>query len=215
MQASVNVQRREETGKKYPKKIRREGKLPGVFYFRGEDPIPLVVDKKELLSVISDESGVINLKFDDNSEKECVVREIQFDPINSQPIHIDFMGIKKGEKINTLVPLYLEGTPNGVKDGGGILQQTTREIEIECLPRNIPDHLSVDVSSLDLGDSIHVRDLPYEDITILSDPERSIATVIAPKVVKEEAAEAEEIIEVEEEQAEPEVIGKGEKEEGE
>ena len=189
MQASVNVQKRTESGKKIAKRLRREGKIPGVFYFHGEESTNLIVDSKELLGVISD--------------------------VNSQPVHIDFMGIKQGEKIHIIIPLHIEGTPKGVKDGGGILQQSTREVEIECLPRDIPEHLSVDVSSLDVGESIHIRDLSFEKITILSEPERSIATVIAPKVVKEEAVEGEELAEVEGEQVEPEVIGKSDKEEGE
>jgi len=215
MQASVNVQKRTESGKKIAKRLRREGKIPGVFYFHGEESTNLIVDSKELLGVISDEISLINLKFDDESERQCVIRDIQFDPVNSQPVHIDFMGIKQGEKIHIIIPLHIEGTPKGVKDGGGILQQSTREVEIECLPRDIPEHLSVDVSSLDVGESIHIRDLSFEKITILSEPERSIATVIAPKVVKEEAVEGEELAEVEGEQVEPEVIGKSDKEEGE
>ena len=100
------------------------------------------------------------------------------------------------------------GTPRGVKDGGGILQQTAREIEIECLPRYIPEHLEVDVTSLDVGESIHVSDLNFENMVILNEAHQSVVTVVAPRVAHVEEAEVPEAIE-EEEQAEPEVISKG------
>ena len=214
-EAILNVQSRTKTGKQLSKKLRRDGKLPGIFYFHGEESVTLTIDKKDLLHLLSSEVGVINLKFADNNERQCVVREIQYDPVSSAPVHIDFLGIKHGEKVQLVVPLHLMGTPKGVKDGGGVLQQSMRDIEIECLPRNIPEYLNVEVSSLDMGESLHLGELSFDNVTILGDLERAVATVIAPRIVREEEGEVPEVIE-EEEQAEPEVISKGskEKEEG-
>jgi len=203
-EAVLNVHPRNETGKQFSKRLRREGRLPGIFYFHGEDSIKLSLDRKELVKLLSSEVGVLNLKFDDDNERQCVIREVQYNPVSNYPVHIDFLGIKRGEKITLVIPIHLVGTPKGVKDGGCILEQSTREIEIECLPRYIPEHLEIDVTSLDIGQTLHVSDINYENITILSDAERLIATVVAPRVTRAGEAEAPEGV-----AAEPEVIGKG------
>lgn len=205
------VSARNETGKQSSKRLRREGKLPGIFYFHGEDSKTLSVDKKDLIRLLSTEAGVVSLKFADEQEKQCVIREVQYDPVSSAPVHVDFLGIKKGEKLHLVVPVHLIGIPIGVKDDGGILQESSRELEIECLPRDIPEHLEVDVTSLGVGESIHISDLSFENITMLSEPERAVATVVAPRVIREAEPEVSEITE-EEEQAEPKVISKGAKE---
>ena len=143
---------------------------------------------------------------DGKQEKKCVIREIQFDPLNAKPIHIDLMGILLTEKVTVSVPIHLNGTPVGVKNAGGILQHVVREIEILCLPTDIPPHIEVDVTDLDIGDSIHLSDISMDKIELTGEQEMVIATVSAPRIVEEEVVEEEE----EEVSAEPEVISKAE-----
>ena len=208
----LNVNKRNLINKQETKRIRREGKVPAIFYHHGEDSVSLTVDKKEFLKLMSSEVNVVNLLFEDNIERQCVIREIQFDPVTSSPIHIDFLGIKKGEKVHLEVPLHLTGTPKGVKDEGGILQHSIREISIECLPQHIPEHLEIDITSLEIGQSLHFGDLHFENLTILNDPENVIASVVAPRIAKEQEV-TEEFELGQEETTEPEVIRKSSAEE--
>ena len=208
----LNVNKRNLINKQETKRIRREGKVPAIFYHHGEDSVSLTVDKKEFLKLMSNEVNVVNLLFEDNIERQCVIREIQFDPVTSSPIHIDFLGIKKGEKVHLEVPLHLTGTSKGVKDEGGILQHSIREISIECLPQHIPEHLEIDITSLEIGQSLHFGDLHFENLTILNDPENVIASVVAPRIAKEQEV-TEEFELGQEETTEPEVIRKSSAEE--
>jgi large subunit ribosomal protein L25 len=142
--------------------------------------------------------------------KKCVIKEIQRDPVTGNFLHVDFLGVKMGEKIIVNVPLVLKGTAPGIK-AGGIVEHLFRELEIECFPRHLPERLEVDVSTMEIGDSIHIKDLAFENIQIIDDPDETVVILEAPRVIEEEAAE-----EVEEELTEPEVIGekKPEEEEG-
>jgi large subunit ribosomal protein L25 len=135
------------------------------------------------------------------------LKEFQLDPVTDEIIHVDFHGLKAGEKVNVEVAVHLVGTPLGVKEGG-LLQHALHKIEIECLPTEIPEKIDVDVTNLKIGDSIHVKDLNLPNMKILSNPETTIVSVIhkAGHEVKEAAGEAPTI-----EQAEPEVIQKGKK----
>ena len=133
--------------------------------------------------------------------KKCVIKEIQRDPVSGKFLHVDFLGVRMGEKITVTVPLVLNGTPAGVKSGG-IMEHLIRELEIECFPRHLPEKLEVDVSNLEIGDSIHVSNLKFENMAILDDPDSAVVVIEAPRVVVEEVEEA-----VEEEMpTEPEVI---------
>ena len=205
----VNLATRTETGKQVAKKLRREGRVPGVYYHHGDEIMLFSIDRKELQRLLGQETTVVDITFDGKSEKKCIIREVQFDPLTNQPIHVDLMGVTLTEKITVDVPIHLMGTPKGVKDDGGVLQHHVREIEIECLPTDIPEHIEVDVSHLKIGDVVHASDISVEKVKILADPETVIANVVPPRVVETVAVEAEEG----EEAAEPEVVGK--KEEGE
>ena len=199
---ALNLDTRKMTGKEYARKIRREDKVPGVFYFHGEESLPVSMDKKELTFVLNQESSLITVTFDGKKKRKCIVREVQYNPINNKPIHIDLLGIEMSEKIKVQVPIILEGTPDGVKNQGGILEHLLREVEIECLPTDIPDNIKVDVTELSIGDNVRVADLSLENIKILDDVEKPIANVSAPRVIEDEA-------EIEgEEPTEPEVVGK-------
>ena len=204
----LNVEKRQVIGKKHTKQLRSMGRVPGVYYFHGQDTIPISVDAKQLKSVIHLEASIIDLNFNDGHKTKCVIREVQWDPLYGKALHVDFMGIKLTEKITVKVPVHLIGTPEGVKKDGGILQQIIREIEIESLPLDIPEHIEIDISHLNIGDAIYVESLSIEKVKILVDPSRSIVVVRPPVVIVEPTAEVTE----EEEGAEPEVVGQKEEE---
>ncbi len=201
-ESSLKLETRKNMGTSNAKRYRREGKVPGIFYFHGQETTPFTVGKKELLALMGQESSLIDVVFDGKAQKKCIIREIQFDPIDSSPLHLDLMGIMLTEKIHFSVPIHLLGTPIGVKNQGGIMQQVLRELEIECLPTDIPDHIDVDVSSLDIGGSVHLSDLNVPNIKIVGDVHRVIVTVGAPRITEEKAVEAEVS------PVEPEVISK-------
>jgi large subunit ribosomal protein L25 len=204
--------RRAGTGKGTARKLRAAGRIPAVFYGRGEAAIPLTVEMKDLKSAMESASGgnvIVDLRVEGEAaaDRKAIIREIQRDPVAGRILHVDFQHISLTEKITVEVPVVLVGTPTGVKDGGGILETLLREVEVECLPTDIPAHIDVDVSALGIGDSIHVGDLKAERITIVTDPDRTVATVVPPTVL-EEAKPAEEAA-----AAEPELIAKEKKEE--
>ncbi len=198
---------------KHTRAIRREGKVPGVFYIHGEDTIPITVVEKSLKPLIfTAETHIVNLKLADGTTKSCIVRDIQFDPVTDRPIHFDLQGLRQDEEITIEVPVIVSGaTPVGVRDGG-VLQQIIHKLKISCLPKNIPDHIEVNPENLKINHFIHVRDVKIENVTILENEGGTIVGVVPPTVEKEPTPAAAAV----EEAVEPEVIGKGKKvEEGE
>ncbi len=207
----LEASERKDLTKSGTKKIRREGLIPGVFYSKNNTPIHIdVVDKAINSLVFTTKTHLISLVLEGHDEYECIIKDIQFHPVTDKVIHFDLLGLTKGEKIKLEIPLQLVGTSIGVKEGG-VIQHVMHKVEVECLPRNIPEHIVVDVSGLKLGDSFHIRDLNYEDIEFMVPKESLIVQVTHPKV-KEEVAPTEEAA-VGEEPTEPEVISKGKKEE--
>lgn len=207
---TLKASERKEFSKSAVRKIRNEGKIPGVFYSKHESPIHIdVADKAINPLVFTSKTHLISLEIEGHDEYECIIKDIQFDPVTDKVIHFDLLGLTKGEKIVLEVPVQLIGTPVGVKEGG-IIQHIMHKLEVECLPRNIPEHIVVDVSELKLGDSIHISDLQIEEVEFIDPKESLIVQVTHPKV-KEEAAPAAEG--VGEEPTEPEVIAKGKAEE--
>jgi large subunit ribosomal protein L25 len=209
MPAVIEAKKRDLVGKKSAKNYRNEGYIPGVYYFHGNEAVSLLFDAKKLTQLLMGHRGLIDLKIEDEKEPlKCFLKDFQQDPVTDTPIHVDFQGVKMGEKIIIEVPLVVKGTPVGVK-AGGIMEHITRDLEIECLPKDLPEILEVDVSQLEIGDSIHINDLNYENIRILNDPDDTVILVEAPRIVVEEEV-------VEEELTEPELIGEekeGEEEE--
>lgn len=210
---TINVEKREETGKGAARSLRRQDMIPAILY-RGGGSIPIKLHKKEITQFINTTSGeqvMINLKFKDGENKLALMKEFQVDPTKRELIHADFFEVSLTEKVKVSVHMSITGDPIGVKRDKGILQNLLREIEIECLPDKIPGHIKIDVSGLEIGQSFHVSDLKLsDDIKILTDPAEVIANVIAPIV--EEVAPAEAVA-AEPEVTEPEVIKKGKKEE--
>ena len=209
---SLEAARRDAVGKGVARKLRAGGRIPAVYYGRGEDSIPLTVSLKELESVIHSAEGsnvIVDLKVsgDKAKDRKALIREIQRDPVAGLILHLDLQHISLTERITVEVPIVLVGTPIGVKDAGGILEHLLREVEVECLPTEIPAKLEVDVSGLAIGDSLHVSDIKAERAEIKTEMDRAIAAVVPPTIL-EEVKPAEEVVE-----AEPELIAKEKKEE--
>jgi large subunit ribosomal protein L25 len=208
----LKASERKDFTKSTVKKFRKEGLIPGVFYSKNNTPIHInVVDRTINPLVFTAKTHLISLELEGHEEYECIIKDVQFDPVTDRVIHFDLLGLTKGEKIILAIPVQLIGTPVGVKEGG-VIQHVMHKIEVECLPRNIPEHITIDVTGLKLGDSIHIGDLNYEDIEFIDSKESLIVQVTHPKI-KEEAAP---VVEgVGEELKVPEVISKGKQEENE
>jgi large subunit ribosomal protein L25 len=188
----ITVQRRHDIGKGVARQIRMAGKIPGVVYGPETEPIPVSVEEREFRTAMRHASSgsILNLNMD-GKETKAVLREMQRDPVTSRVLHIDFHAISMNKPIHVAIPIHFIGTPVGVKVDGGIMQATMREIEISCLPINIPEHLDVDVSELRIGDSIHVSNVSIPNATILADAQRTVVVISAPTVIKAEATAVE------------------------
>jgi large subunit ribosomal protein L25 len=211
---AMPAEKRAGLGKGGARKARASGRIPGILYGHGETPVPLnVVERTFQLALQNHKGGnaIVNLAID-GTEYTALIRDVQYDPITHGVLHLDFQHISLTEMVEVEVTLHLIGIPTGVKDGGGILETITRSVEVRCLPTAIPASIDVDVSHLNVGDSVHVRELTVTDVQILSDPESTIATVVAPTVIEEKPVE--EVVAPAAGAAEPEVVAaKGKKEE--
>ncbi len=208
----LNGTRREILGKGGARKARAAGQIPGVLYGHGETPVAVAVELREFTTKMRTHRGgnpIVTLNLG-GSEFTALVRAAQLDPISHTVLHLDFQHISLTEMVEVQVPLHPAGLAIGVKDGGGILEMIIRTIEVRCLPTAIPTAIDVDVTSLAIGQSVHVRDLKVEGITILTDPDDTIATVVAPTVEEVVAPVVGEVPAA----AEPEVVAaKGKKDE--
>ena len=208
----VQAKVRDGRGKNDARRARREGMVPITVYGGGAETVAAVAPARELAAILRSESGrntIFTIDVEGVGISEVMFHDRQIDPVKGRLIHADLTRLVKGQKIEVTVPLHLVGEPFGVKEKQGVLEQIIREIEIRCEPRQIPDSLDVDVTNLDVHELLHVSDIAVgEGIEILTDAEQVIATV---GIVKEEAEPA--VPAEGEEPAEPEVIGKGKKEE--
>ena len=203
---SLSATLREKTGKGAARQARFQKQIPAVIYGHGRATQPLMVDALALekaLTGIEPESTLIELTVD-GKKARTLIREIQRHPIRPDIIHVDFYEIHADEKVTLKVPVHLVGTPDGVRNAGGVLDQVTREVEIEVLPEHIPDRVELDVTNLKIGDSLHVRDLSIPNAVILNGPDLTIATVVPPRAEEVAAPAPEAAAEV----AEPELIRK-------
>ena len=188
----ITVQRRNDVGKGVARRTRMAGLIPGVVYGPETEPVPVSVEEREFRSAMRHASSgsILNLNLD-GKETKAVLREMQRDPVTSRVLHLDFHAISMNKPIHVAIPIHFVGTPVGVKVDGGIMQATMREIEISCLPVNIPEHLEVDVSELRIGDSLHVGKVSIPNATILADAKRTVVVISAPTIIKAEAAAVE------------------------
>ena len=213
VQQELTVQHRAILGSRPVQRMRQDGLVPGVVYGRDMKPLVISVNRRELAKLLRSKSGehaLVTLRLNDDGkpwEKPVLVQAIQHHPVDGHVVHIDFHAILLTERLKVKVPVVLKGEPVGVKQEGGLLEHFLREVEVECLPTEIPASVEHDVSAMTIGQTIHVRDLAAPTNTkITSDPDGVIASVQVPKVEKpeEEAAAV----------TEPEVI-REKKEEGE
>jgi len=207
----VKAIQREGRGKNDARRARRAGQVPVTIYGGEGEAVAALAPLSELAAILRSDSGrntIFTVDVEGVGAAEVMFIDRQIDPVRSRLVHADFKRLVKGEKIEATVPLRLVGEPIGVREHAGILEQMIREVEIRCQPREIPEHIDVDVSNLDVHDVLHVSDIPaIEGVEILQEADTAIATI---GVVKEEVVEAAPV--EGEAPAEPEVIGKGKKE---
>ncbi|PYR64414.1 MAG: 50S ribosomal protein L25 [Acidobacteria bacterium] len=218
MEAVLEAIARETFGKNEARRTRREGKVPGVLYGgNGAKATPISVEPKALLKILHSESGantLISLKLSGAADTKVLVKEYQLDPVTHKVLHADFYRVAMDKLIQVTIPVVVKGEPKGVKQQGGILEFIRREIEVECLPADIPENVEVDVSELMLHQGIRVRDLTVDPKwTPKSDPDMMLVHVIMPKAEEVAAPAAEAAAAAPVVPAEPEVIKKGKKEE--
>ncbi len=211
LDVNITAEERKISTKGAVNQLRRDGKVPGVLYSKEMEPINFTVTEISLKPVVyTTEMHLVNLKIGDNKEVKSILKDVQFDPLTDRIMHIDFQAITVGQVLQLQVPVNFVGQAIGVKAGGS-LQQTFNKLDIECLPKHIPESLEIDITNLEIGDVIKVADLSYENIKILNPEDTTIIAITAPRIEEEE--ETADILADETESAEPEVITKGKAEE--
>jgi large subunit ribosomal protein L25 len=212
----VSAHRRAEAGKNVNRRLRAGGQIPGVLYGAKKEAVPVTVSPKDIGAILRSATGE-NTLFDldlEGSRRKVLIKEFQLEPIKGQLLHADFYEVALDRVLQVSVHVELQGVPVGVKVQGGILDFVTRELEIECLPTDIPEKIEVDVSHLELGKHLRVSELTLSGkLTILTEPDVVIAHVVVPRA-EEAPAVAAEAAAAPEAGAEPEVIKKGKAEEG-
>ncbi len=191
----LSAKRRSVRGKGAARRMRAEGRVPAVLYGRDQETISLTVDAREashLFHSISVENTIVNVKIDDDEEEiETLVREIQMHPFRDDIVHVDFYRTQKGVAIEVDVPMSYVGTPQGVRDGG-ILDVILHEVRVKCIPSKIPTSIEIDISGLEIGDSLHAEELEVEDdVQLLTDAVLTLCLVAAPRVEEVEEEEEE------------------------
>ena len=211
MEATLDVVRRNRFGRNEAGRIRREGLIPAVVYGEASEAEPVSVDPKALLKILRSQSGantLITLNIDGGAGAKVLVKEYQVHPVEAALLHADFYRVAMDKLLRVTVPVHLTGEAKGVKAEGGVVDFVHREVVLECLPGDIPEHITIDVSDLGLHDGIRVRDLPVGKWKALSDQDMLIVHVVTVKVV-EEAPAATDAAAAPAAPAEPEVIKKG------
>ena len=202
----ISAQARQQTGSRRVRRLRRDGLVPGVLYGKAVESTAILLNRRDLIKLLharTSEHGLLTLRVEADPaaggaggkkvfEKPVLLKQIAHDPVNGDIVHVDFQAIALTEQIRIKVPVNLKGDPVGVKQDGGVLEHFLREIEVECLPTAIPEHVECDITQMKIGDTIHVRDLAAPaGARITVDAESPVASVLAPKEEKiEEAAEA-------------------------
>jgi len=185
---------RDEVGKNKVKKLREKKMVPSVLYGGEIKLVKLSLADVERLYSLRHENFIIKMNIDGKEQKRAILKDWQFDPVTGKVIHIDFLELIEGKTITISIPIELEGTPEGVKKGG-ILEHHLWNVNVECLPDNIPDHIKIDISKLDIGDSIHIKDLKVpENVKIVDSPEDVVLTIVAPSIEEEKPAVAAEAV---------------------
>ena len=198
----LDLKERTVKGKSKARSLRRDGMVPGVYYFRGEENIDLQIDKKKLYHAMNSGQHVFEVEMS-GAKQYVTIKGIQYHPVTDEVLHIDLMQVNMTEKMKFTIPISLEGEAEGVKEGG-VLSQILTTIDVNCLPTSVPDNILVDISNMELNSNMTVADIVNipEGVEILSDPESTIATLAPPKEeeepVVEDLEEGEELLEGEE-----------------
>src|SRR5712691_4826954 len=213
-QIIVEATPRDTRGKNAARRMRCAGQIPAVLYGGSGEPQAVAVNTKQVAGILRSESGhntIFTVKLN-GSEHKAILKDWQVDPAKGSLLHVDMLRIAMDVRMRVKVPVHTFGEPQGVKLQGGIFEMVTREVEVECLPSDIPDEFKVDVSELLIGKQLRAADLPLDPqkMKLVSDPQRVIAHVVALRAEEEKPAEAEVVAEAA--PAEPEVIKKGKKE---
>lgn len=202
---TVQAKKRTLSTKGAVNQLRRDGNVPGIYYTKGSEPIAIAVAESSLKPLVyTSETHIVNLKVDEEQELKSILKNVQFDPVSDRIIHFDLLGISADQEIEIEVPVAITGQAKGVKEGG-IVQHTMHKLLISCLPADIPEHITIDVTNLGVGDSVHVKDVVIEKARILNLPDVIVVAVVVPRAVVEPTAAAV----PGEEKLEPEVISKG------
>jgi large subunit ribosomal protein L25 len=184
-QANLQAATRTNTGKGAARSLRRQGKVPGVIYGHNRPPEALSIDTNALnkmLIGVSAGTTVFEVVVDGRPAVKALIREIQRDSVRpSEILHLDLYEIRADEKVTLSVPIHLVGIPDGVRNFGGVLDHSLRELEIEVLPEDIPEHVELDVTALAIGHSLFVRDLKVEKAKVLNEPDTPVCSVVAPR----------------------------------
>ncbi len=179
-----------ETGKRAAKDARIQGQVPCVLYGRHVDPLSFQMNAKYLEKLVrSHETPLVKIDLEGNSW-DCILKDVAFHPVHDHVLHADFQVLQAGEKINLAVPFHFEGTPVGQVEGGNT-QYVLTEVEITCLPKDIPSHLTVNIADLNIGDSIHLGDLSFENIEFQASDSQTVVMIHAPRLVAADDEEGE------------------------
>jgi large subunit ribosomal protein L25 len=214
--ASLAATPRTDKGKGAARKLRATGQVPGIIYGHGREPQSLSINAREfarLAEKVRITSTVIELSLDGKTAR-TLIREIQRHPIKRELLHVDFQELVAGEKVTVSVPLRFTGAADGVKNGGGILEEVMHQIHVRCDPANIPDHVDVDVTPLTIGHSYHISDLKLPaGVEVMDDGDQTVVVVGAPKAEEAAPVAAEGVVVAPDAAAEPELIRKPKDEE--
>jgi large subunit ribosomal protein L25 len=210
---NVEAEPREDFGKNAARRLRHAGRIPAVVYGGGGPAIPIVVDPRKITEILHSESGhnaIFTLDIRGKAPARVMLRDWQVDPTHGDLLHVDMVRVARDTRLKLKVPIHITGEAKGVKVQGGVFEFVLREVEVECLPDDIPEHITVDVTELTIGRNLRVADLPVgEKVKVWTEPTRVVAHVVALRVEEEKPA----VEAVEAAPAEPEVIRKGKAEE--
>ncbi len=206
MEYTLTARPREKKGKEYAKKLRREGWIPAIMYGRGEENTLISINTHEFETFFRKSHGenvIVTLKIEGNGDKKVIVKDIQRDPVYGKLEHVDFQIVHEGEKIVASVPIVLEGTPKGVKEGG-VLEQNLKEVQVRAIPAKLPPHIEFNIENLEIGDMIKVEDIKIDGVEVLDDPEEIICVIHHGRKEEEEPTAEGEVTEEQEEGGETE-----------
>lgn len=223
MEATLEAVKRSTRGKNEARRLRVGGRIPAVLYGAQKQgdkpaPVPVSVDPKPLMRILRSGSGLntlITLKMDGEGDSRVLLKEFLLDPVTHHLLHADFYRVNMDRRITVTVPIVLKGEPKGVKLQGGVVDFLHREVEVECLPAEIPDSIEIEIGELNLNDSVHLRDVAVNvSWTPVTDPDQMLVHVITPRLAEEPAAPEAAVAAAPGTAGEPEVAkkGKGEKE---